>query len=76
MPADVRAQREAKIEAGGFAKIRLGWWGSLERNERHAYRIQGPTFLIEYNNTQNNANHLHTVWRNADGDFDLPVTGG
>jgi hypothetical protein len=76
MPSDVRAQREAKIEAGGFDKIRLGWWGSLDRNERHAYRIQGPAFLIEYNNTQNNANHLHTVWRNADGDFDLPVSGG
>jgi hypothetical protein len=76
MPADVRAQREAKIEASGFDKIRLGWWGSLEKNERHAYRVQGPTFLIEYNNTQNNANHLHTVWRNAEGDFDLPLKSG
>ena len=76
MPADVRAQREARIEAGGFDKIRLAWWGSLERNEKHAYRLQGPTFLIEYNNTQNNANHVHSVWRNTDGDFDQPVNRG
>ncbi|HUE13819.1 MAG TPA: DUF3500 domain-containing protein [Planctomycetaceae bacterium] len=76
MPADVRAQREARIEAGGFDKIRLAWWGSLERNEKHAYRLQGPTFLIEYNNTQNNANHVHSVWRNTEGDFDQPIGRG
>jgi uncharacterized protein DUF3500 len=74
MPPDVRAEREARIEGGGFDKIRLAWWGSLERNERHAYRLQGPTFLVEYNNTQNNANHVHTVWRNTDGDFNQPLT--
>jgi hypothetical protein len=76
MPADVRAEREAKIEAGGFGKIRLAWWGSLERNEKHAYRIQGPTFLIEYNNTQDNANHVHSVWRSAEGDFGQPINHG
>jgi Protein of unknown function (DUF3500) len=76
MPADVQAERDAKIQAGGLEKIRIGWWGSLERNEKHAYRIQGPTFLIEYNNTQDNANHVHTVWRNAEGDFDQPISHG
>jgi hypothetical protein len=73
MPADVRAEREARIEAAGFDKIRLAWWGSLERNARHAYRLQGPTFLVEYNNTQNDANHVHSVWRNIDGDFNQPL---
>lgn len=72
MPADVRSEREAKLEAAGLDKIHLGWWGSLERNARHGYRVQGPTFLIEYNNTQNNANHVHSVWRNVSGDFNLP----
>ncbi len=76
MPADVRAEREAKIQAGGFEKIRFGWWGSLERNEKHAYRIQGPTFLIEYNNTQDNANHVHSVWHNAEGNFGQPISHG
>jgi hypothetical protein len=74
MPPDVRAEREARIQAGGFDKIRLAWWGSLERNARHAYRLQGPSFLVEYNNTQNNANHLHTVWRNTEGDFNQPLS--
>ena len=69
MPADVRADREATIDQGGFDKIRLAWWGGLERNEKHAYRLQSPTFLVEYNNTQDNANHVHSVWRNAAGDF-------
>jgi hypothetical protein len=73
MPADVRTEREARIESAGFDKIRLAWWGSLERNARHAYRLQGPTFLVEYNNTQNDANHVHTVWRNIDGDFNQPL---
>lgn len=69
MPADVRSEREGRLETAGFENIRLGWWGSLNRNERHGYRVQGPTFLIEYNNTQNDANHVHSVWRNVDGDF-------
>ena len=38
------------------------------------YRVQGPTFLIEYNNTQNNANHVHSYWRDLAGDFGIPVT--
>jgi hypothetical protein len=73
MPDDVRAEREAKVESGAFDEIRFAWWGSLNRNERHAYRVQGPTFVIEYNNTQNNANHVHSVWRSLAGDFNLPA---
>jgi hypothetical protein len=41
----------------------------FEHGEAHYYRIQGPSFLVEYDNTQNNANHIHTVWRDFDGDF-------
>jgi hypothetical protein len=71
-PSDIRAEREAQLEAADFGKIRLAWWGSLERNARHAYHLEGPTFLVEYNNTQNNANHVHTVWRNTAGDLNQP----
>jgi hypothetical protein len=71
-PTDIRAEREAQLEAGGFGKIRMAWWGSLKRDEKHAYRLQGPTFVIEYNNTQNNANHVHAVWRNTVGDLNQP----
>lgn len=72
MPADVEAERRARINKAGFDGIVFGWWGSDERNKRHHYRVQGKTFIIEYNNTQNDANHLHTIWRNVDGDFNLP----
>jgi hypothetical protein len=74
LPSDMRTEREAQVEAAGFGKIRLAWWGSLNRNEKHAYRLQGPTFLVEYNNTQNNANHVHSVWRSAAGDLNQPRT--
>ncbi|MCX7418417.1 MAG: DUF3500 domain-containing protein [Planctomycetia bacterium] len=73
MPGDVESERRKQIEAGGLDKIHFAWWGSSEVNERHYYRVQGPTFLIEYNNTQNNANHVHSMWRNLGGDFAIPV---
>jgi len=41
----------------------------MERGAKHYYRIQGPTFLVEYDNTQNDGNHVHSVWRDFDGDF-------
>jgi uncharacterized protein DUF3500 len=71
-PADIRGERESQLEAAGFGKIRMAWWGSLNRNEKHAYRLQGPSFLVEYNDTQNNANHVHSVWRNVAGDLNQP----
>ena len=47
--------------------------GSLDEGEPHYYRVQGPTFLIEYDNVQNGANHVHSVWRDFDGDFGRDV---
>ena len=57
------------IEQAGKEGIRFLWIGGLERGDAHYYRVQGPTFLIEYDNTQNNANHIHLVWRDFAGDF-------
>lgn len=71
MPSAVEEARRKRINDAGLDNISFAWWGSSERNERHHYRVQGPTFLIEYNNTQNDANHVHSVWRNIDGDFDV-----
>jgi hypothetical protein len=59
----------AKIEKAGLGKVQFGWAGGLERGEGHYYRIQGPTFLMEYDNTQNNNNHIHSVWRDFESDF-------
>ena len=65
----IAARRLLQIRDANLDEIKFAWMGTLERGERHYYRIQGPTFLIEYDNTQNNANHVHTVWRDFDGDF-------
>lgn len=59
----------AEIHGTGLSQIRFAWAGGLERGERHYYRLQGPTFLIEYDNTQNDANHIHAVWRDLKNDF-------
>lgn len=69
MEADVAAARLAKITAAGLGRIRFAWAGPIERGQKHYYMIQGPTFLVEYDNTQNNGNHIHSVWRDFDGDF-------
>ncbi|WP_346433328.1 DUF3500 domain-containing protein [Paraglaciecola aquimarina] len=45
------------------------WAGSAKVNNQHYYRIQGETFLIEYDNAQQNGNHIHTVWRDFKNDF-------
>jgi hypothetical protein len=50
-------------------RLHFSWEGSLRRGEGHYYRIQGPELLIEYDNTANEANHVHTVWRRHSGDF-------
>jgi len=52
-----------------LAEVRFAWAGSLEPGEGHYYRVQTPKFLFEYDNTQNDANHVHAVWRDFDGDF-------
>jgi hypothetical protein len=79
MPPEVAAQRLLKIEAAGFGEIRFAWAGARQPGIGHYYRVQGPTFLIEFVNTQpdsagNPANHIHCVWRNMHGDFALSVT--
>ncbi|MFO0961012.1 MAG: DUF3500 domain-containing protein [Isosphaeraceae bacterium] len=58
-----------EIKKAGVDGIKFAWFGPADRSQGHAYRIQGPTFLVEFNNTQNNANHVHSVWRNMLGDF-------
>lgn len=74
LPASITAERRAEIEKAGLDQIHFAWWGQSELNEPHHYRVQGPTFVIEYNNTQNSANHVHSMWRSLKGDFALPRT--
>ena len=61
--------RLEQVQKAGIDKITFGWAGVMEVGGPHYYRVQGPTFLIEYDNTQNNNNHIHSVWRDFNGDF-------
>jgi hypothetical protein len=69
MAPDVAAIRMAMIKQAGIDKIAFAWAGETEVGKQHYYRVQGPTFLVEYDNTQNNGNHVHSVWRDFNGDF-------
>ena len=69
MEADIASERKAAIDKAGRDKILFAWAGETERGKKHYYRIQGPTFLVEYDNTQNDGNHVHSVWRDFNGDF-------
>jgi hypothetical protein len=73
MPSDVSSRRRAALMQAGIDNIYFAWWGDTERNQRHYYRVQGPTLLIEYNNTQNTANHVHSYWRDMAGDFGIKL---
>lgn len=66
---ELARQDMQKIRKAGVRKIHFAWAGSLEPGEGHYYRVQGPTFILEYDNTQNNANHIHCVWRDFTNDF-------
>ena len=68
---------EARLEQFHKSQNNLyfAWAGGIERGDPHYYRIQTPLFLIEYDDTQNNANHIHSVWRDFEGDFGLDLLG-
>jgi hypothetical protein len=59
----------ARIDGAGFEKLRFAWAGGTEESQPHYYRIHGPTMLIEYDDTQNGANHIHTVFRDLERDL-------
>jgi Protein of unknown function (DUF3500) len=73
MPAEIAGAWLNEIKEAGPDAVRFAWFGPGDRLQPHAYRVQGPTFLIEFNNTQNGANHIHSVWRNMLGDFGIPL---
>lgn len=80
MKTGVVKQRWEMIEQAGFDKIHFAWSGAMKPGIGHYYAIQGPTFVIEFINVQadaagNPANHIHCVWRDMQGDFNLPIAG-
>jgi len=73
MLPDVATERVGRVRQAGLEKVSFAWFGPVERGQKYYYRVQGPTFLIEHNNTQNDGNHIHSVWRDFDGDFGRDV---
>jgi hypothetical protein len=69
MVDDIAAERTRRINTAGFDKVSFAWIGADALHEPHYYRVQGPTFLIEFDNVQSQANHIHSVWRDFNGDF-------
>ena len=69
MHEEVSAKYLDKIEKEGPGNIHFAWAGSEQVGQPHYYRIHGPSFLVEYDNIQNNANHIHTVWRDLRNDW-------
>ena len=69
MAPDVAAERMDRLKKAGLDNIAFAWAGETAKGKKHYYRLQGPTFLVEYDNTQNDGNHIHSVWRDFNGDF-------
>jgi Protein of unknown function (DUF3500) len=75
LPPDVAAQHMDRLTGAGLERFAFAWAGHPERGQPHYYRVQGPSFLLEFENAQvggglpEPANHIHTVWRDPDNDF-------
>ena len=66
---DLAKYQLAKIRQAGKDRVHFAWLGGTSEGEQHYYRIQGPTFVVEWDNTQNDGNHVHSVWRDFSDDF-------
>ncbi|WP_305790048.1 DUF3500 domain-containing protein [Symbioplanes lichenis] len=69
IPPALAAAESAKFAGKLLDEVHFAWAGATEPGAPHYYRLQGPSLLAEYDNTQSNANHVHTVWRNPTNDF-------
>ena len=68
--ADSSASRQLRrVDEAGFERLHFAWAGADQPGQPHYYRIHGPTVLVEYDNSQSGANHIHTVWRDLENDF-------
>jgi Protein of unknown function (DUF3500) len=68
---DLAANEWARIEGAGLERVTFVWAGPLEKAKYngHYYNVKGPTFMLEYDNTQQDANHIHSVWRDFTNDW-------
>jgi hypothetical protein len=73
MPDELAEIESAQLQEHGIDLVHFVWAGGLERHQAHYYRLQGPRFLVEYDCAQDNANHIHSVWRDPANDFGADV---
>ncbi|MGH7415637.1 MAG: DUF3500 domain-containing protein, partial [Candidatus Rokuibacteriota bacterium] len=73
MRSELAEQEISRMREAGLERIHFAWAGPLDPGRAHYYRLHGPTLLIEYDNTQNNANHIHSVWHDPRRDFGLDL---
>ena len=66
---DLAANQKRRVMEQGLGRFRFAWAGSLTPGEAYYFRVHGPVTLIEHDNTQNSANHIHSVWRDLAADF-------
>jgi hypothetical protein len=66
---EVAAMEWERIHGAGLEGVTFAWAGSDAPGRGHYYAVRGPRFLIEYDNTQNGANHIHSVWRDLANDW-------
>ncbi len=69
LPDEVAGAQLHALEQAGLDNLWFAWAGGTLPGERHYFRVQGPTLLIEHDNTQSNGNHIHSAWRNPADDF-------
>ncbi|WP_119462230.1 DUF3500 domain-containing protein [Rhodospirillaceae bacterium SYSU D60014] len=69
MEQAVAGRQWTRIREAGVERLHFAWAGSLAPGRPHYYRIHGPTLVIEYDNTQNGANHAHSVWHDPQDAF-------
>ena len=75
MRGDLAEGELRKVHAAGIERIHFAWAGPIDAKRPHYYRLHGPTVLIEYDNTQNNANHIHSVWHDPGSNFGADLLG-
>ena len=67
--SDVADERLAALSDDGLERVHLAWGGPVEMASPHYYRLHGGNFVVEFDNRQNGANHVHSVWRDVENDF-------
>jgi len=73
MRADIADDELRRMREAGVENVRFAWTGPIDPRQPHYYRLHGPTLLIEYDNSQNRANHVHSVWHDPRNDFGVDL---